>query len=919
MRALLLLALLPACVIDAPTFHEADGGTLEIDAGIDAMPDAAHLTTSTSPHDFSDVTAGMTSAPYEITVTNDGTAASGALDVALAGTAPGQFELVAAGADDCDGQVLEPSDTCVAQVRFHPTAGGAASARLEVSATPGGLASVDVEGNGLSPGSLEITAGATLPFGTQEIQSQSAAQTITVHNTGRTATSPLSTVVGDGTSYTVTADSCDDGPLGADATCTVDVKFNPAVVGSLPSQISIRESPSVGVAASATGTGTARLQVDKTGTGSVSSNLSGISCGGGCGTQTASFSQTPVTLTATDGGGFAFDGWTGACAGTSSTMCSVPLTTPLTTVGATFVQVYPLDVTPTGSGVVTANPAGISCGSGATDCSELYETGTGVTLTATPDANFEVYSWSAPGCSQGEHTCSVTMDQARTVSVEFRRQYTVTVTPSGSGTGTITGGPISCPGTCTARLFVGTQVTLTEAPGTPATNSQLVFSGWGFSSCTSLTTTCVVTMDADQTLTPYFTLRHRLAITLAGTGAGKVTPTSGSACLGGTCTLYYDEGASPTVTALTTNATGSYFAGFSGGCSGPARVCTLLMDAPKTILATFSPQAGNLVFLSSATYPANLGGTAPYDAACNTLATAAGINNAGGTGFIAWMSDENSLAKTRLGTATRGFTRMDGLAFADTQATLLAYPAKVFHPIIHDENGVDPGPTTYFTATDHVGALLSRHCSNWSTTSEEPTPPYGAWGGMTHAANEWSIAGPLECGSAQRILCVGKTSTTAVAPSFAGKRIYVTNANVLPGSISPDAACASSKPAGAAGVHAVVATTTTSAASKLSSATTYVRPDGSLVGTGAEIATGTLTAGPSQAGDGSYVDAFYFTGPDAATDIGNDDNTCSNWSSSSSLLLTGFGQGSRPYAPWWWSAGGPVACSSQYRFLCVED
>ncbi len=89
-----------------------------------------------------------------------------------------------------------------------------------------------------------------------------------------------------------------------------------------------------------------------------------------------------MVLTATPDAGYVFSAWTGACTGTSST-CSVPITAASATVNATFVQVWTLSVSVTGSGVVTAAPAGITCGNGNNDCTENYTTGTNVTLTPT--------------------------------------------------------------------------------------------------------------------------------------------------------------------------------------------------------------------------------------------------------------------------------------------------------------------------------------------------------------------------------------------------------------------------------------------------------------------------------------------------------------------------------------------------------
>ncbi len=349
MRKLLLLLLLPACRIDLPEFTADDALS---DAAVpDAMPspdmmvlDPAMLTTpQLSPYDFGDVTVDQTSGSLQIIVRNSGEATTSPLMIEVTGDTD-DFEQLVAGSDDCAGITLAAQATCIAEVRFAPGTAGPHNATVTVSATEGGSVSVDLDGNALTPGDLEITAGATMSFNAIEIQSQSTTQTLTVHNTGGTATAALDTILSDETNYTITTDGCDGMMLAADGTCDVVVRFDPTTVGTLPASISVRESPSVGVAASATGLGSARLRVDKTGLGNVTSNPANIACSTGCTTETDSFTQTPVTLTAMNNDvNYVFDSWTGACAGETTTSCSVSLTAPLTTVGVVFRQ---LDCTP---------------------------------------------------------------------------------------------------------------------------------------------------------------------------------------------------------------------------------------------------------------------------------------------------------------------------------------------------------------------------------------------------------------------------------------------------------------------------------------------------------------------------------------------------------------------------------------------
>ncbi len=70
-----------------------------------------------------------------------------------------------------------------------------------------------------------------------------------------------------------------------------------------------------------------------------------------------------------------------------------------------------------GSGHVTSSPGGIDCGE---DCSELYATGTQITLTALPAEGSEFAGWSGGQCS-GTGTCTVTVQSRVLVTASFNK------------------------------------------------------------------------------------------------------------------------------------------------------------------------------------------------------------------------------------------------------------------------------------------------------------------------------------------------------------------------------------------------------------------------------------------------------------------------------------------------------------------
>jgi List-Bact-rpt repeat protein len=101
-----------------------------------------------------------------------------------------------------------------------------------------------------------------------------------------------------------------------------------------------------------------------------------------------------------------------------------------------------------GTGSVASSPAGIDCGG---DCSEEYDPGTTVTLSARPTAGSSFAGWSG-ACTNASGDCQVTLDQARSVTASFTAQPTVT----GDSTG---GSPPDPTGTQATPVPTETQAT----------------------------------------------------------------------------------------------------------------------------------------------------------------------------------------------------------------------------------------------------------------------------------------------------------------------------------------------------------------------------------------------------------------------------------------------------------------------------
>ena len=250
--------------------------------------------------------------------------------------------------------------------------------------------------------------------------------------------------------------------------------------------------------------------------------------------------------------------------------------------GATGETPYTLTVSMAGngSGTVTSDPTGISCGS---VCSQTFNPGSTVVLAASAGLGSTFAGWSGGGCSGGG-TCRVSMTAASAVTATFTlNQYTLTVSRAGTGGGTVTSNPagISCGLACAQVYDYPTSVTLTASASTGST-----FVGWSGDGCSGAGT-CTVAMTAERAVTATFVLdQHTLTVSTAGTGTGVVTSSPAGINCGSTCDHAYGYLTSVTLTA---NAgTGSAFSGWSGsGCSGTG-TCTVSMTSASLVTATFT-------------------------------------------------------------------------------------------------------------------------------------------------------------------------------------------------------------------------------------------------------------------------------------------------------------------------------------------
>jgi chitodextrinase len=275
-----------------------------------------------------------------------------------------------------------------------------------------------------------------------------------------------------------------------------------------------------------------------------------------------------------------------------------------------------LQVVPRGPGTVTSSvPDKITGETACTkrsepvSCEWVFEQGTMVVLTATPNGSDDSFAgWSTPDCP-GMGQCRLTVDDEQSITALFSK-LTLEVATSGQRDGDrITSVPpgINCPDDCDSEFDARSTVRLTVNPG----GSTLTSFPFG---CTSVQgNVCIVTMlDDPQTVGVKFNnaagpdppdlVDVSVRVRKAGDGAGRVTAT-GLDC-GGTCIASFKYGRLVPFSAAAEQ--GSIFGGWGGICASDRELrCTLPIGPVTLIRPRFvkeaAPSAPGELRLSSAT------------------------------------------------------------------------------------------------------------------------------------------------------------------------------------------------------------------------------------------------------------------------------------------------------------------------------
>jgi uncharacterized repeat protein (TIGR02543 family) len=247
-----------------------------------------------------------------------------------------------------------------------------------------------------------------------------------------------------------------------------------------------------------------------------------------------------------------------------------------------------------------------------------YNSGSYVTITASPASGYQFSGWTGVDSSNGT-TGYVTMNGNRSVTANFTptsTYYTLTTGVSPSGGGSVSP---SCSGGCSYSS--GSQVTVTA---TPASGYQ--FSGFT-GSVNSSSNPLTVTMNNAMTVTANFTqtsTQYQLTTSANPSAGGSISPTCPGGCM-------YGGGSNVTLTAAP-NA-GYSFTSFSGTINSSSNPLTVTMNNAVTEAANFASTPPNISTISPTSGPA---GTA-------VTITGSGFGAAQGSGTVSFAGTSASV------------------------------------------------------------------------------------------------------------------------------------------------------------------------------------------------------------------------------------------------------------------------------------
>lgn len=194
------------------------------------------------------------------------------------------------------------------------------------------------------------------------------------------------------------------------------------------------------------------------------------------------------------------------------------------------------------------------------------------------------WQWSSTGSVSG---ISTNVDRDRFGGTDLRMGEIASLTVVPAQGGSVSGARIACDATssrCSRLANPGDTITLTAEPDTGAT-----LLGWtGACAGAGTSSTCDVSLLGRDSAAAVF--GYEVSVSASGTGAGAVTSSPSGLDCPGSCNEVFPAGSSVDLTATVDSA--SAFDGWSGACSGSGPMCSLTVNGPRTVGATFTATQG---------------------------------------------------------------------------------------------------------------------------------------------------------------------------------------------------------------------------------------------------------------------------------------------------------------------------------------
>jgi uncharacterized repeat protein (TIGR03803 family) len=196
---------------------------------------------------FGSIALNSESAVSQVTLTNTGNAPLSISSIGLSGPPANNqdYEFVISTTTSC--ATVAPAGTCVIRIQFAPTVAGDAIATLNIynNVGTGKDSTITLTGTGVQAGPTASLSSVTAAFGNQGVNSESAAQVVTLTNTGNAALNISSiALTGTGAAQFIYGTTTSCATVAAQGTCTFRMRFYPKAAGAASAAIQITDNAS---------------------------------------------------------------------------------------------------------------------------------------------------------------------------------------------------------------------------------------------------------------------------------------------------------------------------------------------------------------------------------------------------------------------------------------------------------------------------------------------------------------------------------------------------------------------------------------------------------------------------------------------------------------------------------------------------